>query len=94
MYPNIYEVFDLYLQCISFYKLTSELNRASIKEGFVGSSLVAQWVKDPALSLLWLRELRWLGFNPLAWELLLAVGTAKKNYGHQSQSHDSAFVNE
>ena len=47
---------DLYLQCISFYKLTSELNRASIKEGFVGSSLVAQWVKDKA-SLMGLRSL-------------------------------------
>ena len=28
------------------------------------SSLVVQWVKDPALSLLWLRSLRWCGFSP------------------------------
>lgn len=30
----------------------------------VGSSLVAQGVKDPELSLLWLRLLSWHGFNP------------------------------
>ena len=34
------------------------------------STLVAQWVKDSALSLLW------LGFDP--WELLHPIGTAKK----------------
>jgi len=28
------------------------------------SSLVAQWVKDPALSLPWLRSQLWLGFDP------------------------------
>ena len=32
------------------------------KEG--RSSLVAQWVKDPVLSLQWLRSLLWRGFNP------------------------------
>jgi len=35
---------------------------------------VAQWVKDPALSLLWLGLLLWLGF-----ELLCAIGVAKKS---------------
>ena len=34
--------------------------------------MVAQWVKDLALSLLW------HGFDPLAWELLPDVGAAKK----------------
>lgn len=29
-----------------------------------GSSLVAQQVKDPVFSLLWLRSLLWLGFDP------------------------------
>ena len=29
-----------------------------------GSSFVAQWVKDAALSLLWLRPLLWQGFDP------------------------------
>ena len=29
-----------------------------------GSSLVAQWVKDMALSLEWLGSLLWLGFDP------------------------------
>ena len=39
------------------------------------SSRVAQWVKDPALSLQWLGSLaHW----SLAWELLHAAGTAKK----------------
>ena len=28
------------------------------------SSLVAQWVKDPVWSLLWLGSLLWCGFNP------------------------------
>ena len=28
------------------------------------SSLVAQWVKDPAFPLLWLRSLLWLGVQP------------------------------
>ena len=36
---------------------------------------MVQWAKDPALSLLWLMTL--LG-QPLAWELLRAMGTAKK----------------
>ena len=30
----------------------------------LGSSLVAQWVKDPALSLLWLWLQLWHGFDP------------------------------
>ena len=29
-----------------------------------GSSLVAQWVKDPVLSLLWPESLLWCRFNP------------------------------
>ena len=29
-----------------------------------GSSLVAEWVKDPALLLMWLEPLLWHGFNP------------------------------
>ena len=38
------------------------------------SSLVAQWVKDLPLSLLWLWLLLGLGFDP--WELLQATGMA------------------
>ena len=34
------------------------------------SSLVAQWIKDLALSLLWHRLLLWCGLRSLAWELL------------------------
>ena len=41
------------------------------------SSLVAQWVKDPALSLLWLWLLLWQGFNP--WPGNSDRGAAKKN---------------
>ena len=33
------------------------------------SSPVAQWVKDPALSLQWLRSLLWHGFNP--WDICM-----------------------
>ena len=33
---------------------------------------MAQWVKDPVLSLLW------LGFNPWPWKLPYALGMAKK----------------
>ena len=40
------------------------------------SSLVAQQVKDPALSLLWLGPLAWI--QSLTWELPYAVGVAKK----------------
>ena len=35
-----------------------------IKKGISQGSLVAQWVKDPALSLQWLRSLLWCGFDP------------------------------
>ena len=44
----------------------------------LGSSLVAQWVKDLALSLLWLRSLLWRGFDSWPQELPHALGTAKK----------------
>lgn len=37
------------------------------------SSLVASWIKDPALSS------PWRVFKFLAWELLHAAGTAQKN---------------
>lgn len=33
------------------------------KESIVSESWLAQWVKDPTLSLLWLRLLLWYGFN-------------------------------
>ena len=42
------------------------------------SSLVAQRVKDPALSLLWCWLLPWWGFRFLAWELGRAESVAKK----------------
>ena len=41
-------------------------------EHLLGRSLVVQQVKDPALSLLWHR------FDPWPWELLHAMGVAKK----------------
>jgi len=37
---------------------------------------VAQWVKDPALSLQQLGSLPWCGFNPWPWEHPHAVGVA------------------
>ena len=36
-------------------------------ESYFQSSLVAQWVKDPVLSLLQLGSLMWLRFNPRPW---------------------------
>ena len=36
----------------------------SFRKRRLGSSLVAQWVKDPVLSLLWLRSLLWGRFDP------------------------------
>ena len=35
---------------------------------------MAQWVKDPALSLLWLGELLWHGFDSPAWEFPNVMG--------------------
>ena len=42
------------------------------------SSLVAQWVEELVLSLLWLRSLLWHGFDPWPRECPHAVGEAKK----------------
>ena len=43
-----------------------------------GSSLVAQWVKDPALSLLWLGSLLWCGLNPWPGNLCMPLVQPKK----------------
>ena len=43
---------------------------------------MTQWVKDPALSLLWLRPLPWL-----AWELPHAAGLAKENAKQESREY-------
>ena len=43
-----------------------------------GSSPVAQQVKDPTLSLQWLRSKLWCRFKSLAWEFLHAMGRPKK----------------
>ena len=48
------------LQVLLKLRLFAYCNRKSTK----GSSLVAQWVKDPVLSLQWLGGLLWLRFNP------------------------------
>ena len=42
-----------------------------------GSFLVAQWVEDPASSLLWLGLLPWLGFKP--WPRNFCVPQAQTN---------------
>ena len=39
---------------------------------------MAQQVNDPVLSLLWLRSLLWLGFDPWPQEIPHAKGAAKK----------------
>ena len=38
--------------------------KGRVKTADEGSSLVAQWVKDPSLLLLWLWLQLWLGFDP------------------------------
>ena len=48
-----------------------------------GSSSVAQWVKDPALSLQWLGSLLWLRFDPMAWIFPHASSEAKKKNAAQ-----------
>ena len=45
-------------------------------------SLMAQQVKDPALSLLFLVSLVWCGFDPWPGELLHASGTVKKKISY------------
>lgn len=52
-------------------------SRPSLSKVMHGSSLVAQWVNDPALSLLWLRLLLW--HRSFALELPNAEGTGRKN---------------
>ena len=47
-------------------------------------SLMAQQVKDLALSLLWLRSQQWHGFNPWPRELVPAMGVAKCKF---TQAH-------
>ena len=44
------------------------------------SSLVAQWVKDVAVSLLWLCLLLWHWVRSLAWEPPHAMDVAKKKH--------------
>ena len=46
-----------------------------------------QWVKDPELTLQWLRLLLWCSFDSLAQELPQAAGIAKKE-----KEQDSAKV--
>lgn len=56
------------LLLLSVWSKTLELsclrNITWIKKGAYWSSLMAQWVKDQALSLLWRRSLLWHRFNP------------------------------
>ena len=48
------------------------------------SSLMAQWLKDLILSLLWLRSLLWCRCDP-AWELPHDTNVAKKNIHFMSR---------
>ena len=60
---------------INFMRLTNKgsFNGANWVTYEDWSSLMAQWIKDPALSLLWLRSLQ---VQSLVWELPHAAGTA------------------
>ena len=43
------------------------------------SSMVAQWVKDPTLPLLWLRSLLWHRFDSWPWNFCMLQGWPKQN---------------
>ena len=59
---------------------SSHIQEKKKKNGksLIRSSLVAKWVKDLALSLLWLWLQQWHRFDLWPGELLLAVNVAKK----------------
>ena len=59
---------------------------------YVWSFLVAQCVKDLALSLLQLGSLLWHRFDPLAQELLCAFGMAKKNIKTKNKQKKIVYV--
>ena len=48
------------------------------QKGLLGSFLVAQWIKDPALSLPWLWLLLWLEFNPQPGDFCMPWHSQKK----------------
>ena len=54
--------------------------------------MVAQQVKDLALSLLWLSLHLWLSFNPWHNELLYATGEAKKNLKRITSFFNNYFL--
>ena len=51
--------------------------------------LVAQQVRNPAFSLLWLRSLPWCGFDPCPWELPYSVAVAIKK---KKKKHPWAII--
>ena len=50
----------------------------NFKRTFFWSSLAAQWVKDLALSLLWLKSLLWYRFNPWSRKFCMPWAWPKK----------------
>ena len=55
--------------------------KTKIKNGMLRHSLVAQQVKDPAWSLLWLRSLLWYGFDPYPGNISMPRAQPKKGGG-------------
>ena len=46
---------------------------------------MAQWVKNPLLSLYWLGSLLWLEFGPWPWEFSHATGVAERKKGRKGR---------
>ena len=72
--PRIWRIFSIYkcekwvmlIFCVLLWPQIKlrHLKRVVIDIKILESSLVAQWIKDLAFSLLWLRWLQWCGFDP------------------------------
>ena len=56
------------------------------------SSLVAQWVKDPALSLQWLWLLLWHGFDPWPRNFHMPWAQPKKNLNYKDFKKDVVYI--
>ena len=64
--------------CKSDFQTIGCLLKLVTIENGLGSFLVTQQLKSPALSLLWLGLLLWHGFNPWPWNLCIAWAGQKK----------------
>ena len=69
------------------YAMSAALKTKIRRRKLLGSSLVAQQVKDLALSLQQPGSLLWYGLNPYSWECPHATGRAKTEEGEFLNNH-------